>query len=172
MRVVVDVTADLSAEELRLESPNVLNILLERLADRVLPTSDPLAMARFRGVIAMRELLHAEGGALSVVDVADLLGITRQAVDKRRHAVQLLAVQVPKRGFLYPAWQFTDAGTVLAGLVEVLKALREHDPWAQARFFLAGNHRLKSKRPLDLLRSGDLEPVLVAASAFGEQGAV
>jgi hypothetical protein len=169
VRTVVDATADISAKEL--QSSNVLSVLLERLADKLLPTSGPLTVARLRGQVAMRELLNADGGALAASRVAELLGVSRQAVDKRRKAGQLLAVALPKRGLLYPAWQFTETGTTLAGLAEVLAALRRHDAWAQARFFVTGNDRLDGKRPLDGLREGALEPVLVAARAFGEHGA-
>jgi hypothetical protein len=169
VRSVVEATADLPAEALR--SPRALGVLIERLAERFLPTSDPLALARLRGHLAMRELLNADGGALSASQVAELLGISRQAVDKRRKAGQLLAVALPKRGLLYPAWQFTEAGTPLAGLVEVLGVLRAHDAWAQARFFVTGSDRLDGGRPLDRLREGALDPVLAAARAFGEHGA-
>jgi hypothetical protein len=171
VRALVDATADLPARALHLTSPNVLNAF-ERMAERVLP-HEPLAKARFRGVIAMRQMLGAEGGTLSGQQVAELLGITRQGVDKRRKAGQLLAVEAPRRGYLYFAWQFTDAGEELPGLVDVLKALGEHDPWAQARFFLSGNARLRGKRPLDLLRAGarELDRVLLAAGAFAQHGA-
>jgi hypothetical protein len=172
VRAVVDATADASAEELKLQSPNVLRVLVERLADKVLPTSDPLAKARLRGAVAMRELLGADGGALSAAEVGALLGVSRQAVDKRRRAGQLLAVDLPRRGLLYPAWQFTEQGSTLPGLGEVLAALREHDPWARARFFVTGNDRLEGRRPLDALRNGELEPVLAAAGEFGRHGAV
>jgi hypothetical protein len=170
VRALVEATADLPAKELHLTSPNVL-LAFERLVERVLP-DDPLAKARFRGVLAIRQVLDADGGTLSSQQVADLLGITRQGVDKRRRAGRLLAVEAPKRGHLYFAWQFTDAGQELPGLVEVLKALEEHDPWAQARFFLSGNARLKGKRPLDLLRAGagNVDRVLLAADAFAQHG--
>jgi hypothetical protein len=170
VRALVDATADLPAKELRITSPNVLHAF-ERLAERVLP-HDPLAKARFRGVLAMRQVLGADGGTLSGQEVADLLRITRQAVDKRRKAGRLLAVETPKRGHLYFGWQFTDAGQELPGLVDVLKALAEHDPWARARFFLSGNARLRGKRPLDLLRAGvgNLDRVLLAAGAFAQHG--
>ena len=118
----------------------------------------------------MREVLGGDEGALTVGDVAKLLDISRQAVDKRRKVGRLLGVQVPKRGVLYPAWQFTRAGT-LAGVGEVLAALHDHDPWAQARFFVTENDRLGGKRPLDVLRRGHLERVLGAAAVFGEHGA-
>ena len=168
VRSVVDATSDVPDEELR--SPKVLRVLLERLADRVLPTSDPLARARFRGTLEMRRLLNEDGGAFTGRDVAELLGISRQAVDKRRKAGQLLALELPKRGLLYPAWQFAE-GDLLPGLVEVLTALDGHDAWARARFFVTENDRLAGERPLDALRRGQLEPVLQAAHSFGQHGA-
>jgi len=169
VRAVVEATADITAQELK--SSDWLGVLLERLADKVLPTSDPLLMARLRGVVARRELLSADGGALSGSDVAKLLDISRQAVDKRRKAGLLLAVELPKRGLLYPAWQFSETGAMLSGFVDVLEALSEHDPWAQARFFVTSNDRLNEKRPLDVLREGEVAPVLAAARSYGEHGA-
>jgi len=169
VRSVVDATADVPAEQL--QSAKVLDLLIERLADKLLPTSDPLAKARLRGHLAMRELLNADGGALTASQMADVLGISRQAVDKRRKAGQLLAVALPRRGLLYPAWQITESGAPLGGLVEVLAELRGHDPWARARFFVTGNDRLGGNRPLDVLREGALEAVLEAARGFGEHGA-
>jgi len=118
----------------------------------------------------MRELLGGDDGALTVGDVAKLLDISRQAIDKRRKAGRLLGVEVAKRGVLYPAWQFIETGTV-AGLAEVLALLQEHDSWAQARFFVTENDRLGGKRPLDLLRRGKRERVLDAARVFGEHAA-
>lgn len=132
---------------------------------------DPLAIARLRGKVAMHEVLGQEGGALTASQVGEVLGISRQAVDKRRKGGQLLALSLPRRGLLYPAWQFRETGAPLGGFVEVLDALSDHDPWAQARFFLDGTDRLGGKRPLDVLRDGDLEAVLDAARAFGEHGA-
>jgi hypothetical protein len=169
VRTVVDATADIPEEQLR--TPKVLAMLLDRLADELLPTSDPLAIARLRGRVAMREVLSQEGGALTASQVAEVLGISRQAVDKRRKGGQLLALTLPRRGLLYPAWQFGETGATLPGFVEVLEALGDHDEWAQARFFLNGSDRLGGKRPLDCLREGDLDPVLQAARAFGEHGA-
>jgi hypothetical protein len=169
VRAVVDVTSDIPASTLRRPNGVVLQALVERLADRLLIVGDPLAKARLRGALAQRELVAADGGALSGAEIATLLGVSRQAVDKRRKAGQLLAVELPRRGYLYPAWQVTDAG-VLPGVVEVLAALRDHDPWAQARFFVTGSTRLGGKRPLDRLRRGDVEAVLRAARAFGEHG--
>jgi len=45
---------------------------------------DPLAETRLRGLHERQRLLAAEGGVLSGEEAAHLLGISRQAVDKRR----------------------------------------------------------------------------------------
>jgi len=170
VRAVVDVTSDIPASSLRRPNGVVLHALVERLADRLLIVGDPLAKARMRGALAQRELLAADGGALTGAEMASLLGVSRQAVDKRRKARQLLAVELPRRGYLYPAWQVSEAG-VVPGFVEVLAVLRTHDAWAQARFFVTGNVRLGGKKPIDRLRRGDLEAVLRAARMFDEHGA-
>lgn len=168
---VAHATADVPEAELG--GPRVLRVLLNRLADNLLPTDDPLVHARLRGLLAMRELLNANGGALSADDVRTMLGISRQAVDKRRRAGRLLAVELPRRGLFYPAWQFTPAGSTLSGMTEILAALRKHqvDGWAQLRFFLSLNDRLGGRRPIDVIGEGDVDAVLEAVGAFDEHGA-
>lgn len=131
----------------------------------------PLTAARLRGVQARDALLAAEGGTLASDDVAELLRISRQAVDKRRASGKLLAVELGRRGFRYPAWQFGDTD-LLPGMEETLKLLDGHPPIAQMRFFLSGDHALGGERPLDLLRRGDLSQIRRAARVFGQQRAV
>jgi hypothetical protein len=132
---------------------------------------DPLAMARLRGIEAKRRILTDEGGMLSAEKVGETLTISRQAVDKRRKAGRLIAVSLGRRGFGYPAWQFTERGT-LPHLETVLDALKQHDGWTKLVFFTSENAAINGKRPLDVLRSGDVEKVLAAACIYGEQGAV
>jgi len=132
----------------------------------------PLVRARLRGVRARRELLGAEGGAVSSGQAAELLGITPQAVDKRRRAGKLLALPVG-RAYLYPVWQFDERGRggVVSGLEEVLRSFGVEEAWMKASFFLRQNGRLGDKRPLDALRDGEIEAVERAARAYGEHGA-
>ncbi len=137
--------------------------ILEQESER-----DPLAAARVRGVQQRRELLE-ESGSLSVQEVARHLGLTRQAVDKRRRAGKLLAVQLGRRGYAYPAWQLEPRGT-LEGLERLLEALRGHDEWMQLSFVLSGDPRLEGETPLAVLRAGRVEETLQAARAWGEQG--
>lgn len=148
----------------------LLRVLEDPRALAALRRDDPLAAARLRGLLRKEQLLNAEGSPLSAADAARLLGISRQAVDKRRRAGRLLALAVGRHGFAYPSWQFTAQG-LLPGLEKVLEALRGHDPWMQLAFFVNGNARLEGRRPLDELRGGHVEAVLRAASAYAEQGA-
>ena len=114
---------------------------------------------RLRGALAKRKLLQMDGGVLSPSSAAALFGVSRQAVGKRRAAGRLLGVEGP-RGYLYPAWQFTDRG-MLPGFEDTLRALRLEPDAA------TGN-----ERPLDLLRTGRLDTVARAAELYGEQAAV
>jgi hypothetical protein len=138
---------------------------LSRLAER-----DPLAPARVRALQMRERLIAAEGGALTAEQAASLYGITRQAIDNRRKRGSLLAVQLGRRGYRYPAWQFTETG-VLAGLDRVLAALETSSPWTRIAFMLNANAWLDGRRPLDLLRAGEIDAVIRAADRFGEQSA-
>lgn len=132
--------------------------------------TDPLARARVRGIERRDALLAAEGGTLTTGEVAKLLRVTPQAVHKRRTLGKLLGFELGRRGLRFPAWQFTNTGT-LAGLEEVLAAFDDVPPLGILRFFLAGNPRLHKQRPLDALRKREVAAVVAAARAFDTHGA-
>ncbi|PSM48185.1 hypothetical protein C7Y66_15725 [Chroococcidiopsis sp. CCALA 051] len=149
----------------------LVKLMQETEASRaLLGTVDPLEMARLRGIAARERLLNAEGGSLSISQVEQLLGISRQAIHKRCSKSKLIALTTSKRGYLFPRWQFAENG-ILSGLESVLAALDESDPWMQAAFILNPNIWLDGASPLEMLRQGKIEDVLVAARASGEQGA-
>jgi hypothetical protein len=176
LTALADVAKRMQPNELRDATSRSTNLdalvsgLLQPGSIGLIRAIDPLAPARLRGLRARDELLSAEGGTLSAAEVSQLLGISRQAVNKRRDARKLIGVEVGRRGFRYPAWQFV-AGDTITGLEEVLAALGDTPPLSAMRFFLSGSHRLEGKRPLDLLRRKSVAPVLTAASAYGEHGA-
>lgn len=155
-------------------APSDYAALLQALEDpkalRALRRDDPLAPARLRGLNSREQLLEAEGGAISAEEVAALLHITRQAVDKRRRAGHLIGVSTGRHGYAYPLCQFDHQGT-LPGLELVLAELKEHDPWMQLAFLLNRNVRLGGETPLAELRRGHVERVRNAARSYGEQGA-
>lgn len=172
-RAIDRLSGQLSSDTLTqaLSAPSDVDALIEALLHAVsVEPTDPLGSARLRGVQAARKLLEEEGGVLSAEDFGDVLGITRQAVNQRRQAGKLLALQVGRHGYSYPAWQLTETGT-LPGLEDVLTALEGHDPWMQARFFLTPQARLHRQRPLDALLEGRVEPVVEAARIYGRHGA-
>jgi hypothetical protein len=57
-------------------------------------------------------------------------------------------------------------------LEAVLYALKPHDAWTKLVFFTSGNTATDGRKPLDVLRSGDVENVLAAARTYGERGAL
>ena len=132
--------------------------------------SDPLAKAFLDGLDARAQLIEQNGGVFKTEQVAGYLGISPQAVNKRRASFQLLGLTFRKRGHVFPAWQFDQRGTVV-GLQEVLLALAEHDEWMQNVFFVSPNTRLGGRRPLDLLRDKKVSDVIGAAKDFAEHGA-
>jgi hypothetical protein len=171
-----DITNELSTqgiEELTTASTDFELLVNALLASQVATDpgdADPLIKAKLRGLEHRKRLLEQLGGTLSVEEVADLIGISRQAVDKRRSQNHLIGLTQGRRGYAYPSFQFED-GQTLTGLKEVLDALSGHDPWMQSIFFANGNDRLDGKTPLESLRQGKLESVILAARVYGEQGA-
>ncbi len=129
--------------------------------------TDPLAAAKLKGAKFKHDLLK---GTLSSEEIAKLLGISRQAVDKRRHNGKLLAFSQGRRGYAYPSWQ-VENGQVTAGLDQVLQVLSEYSEWTQAMFLTTGDLHLHGQTPLECLRLGKTQEVLTAAKIYGEQSA-
>ena len=132
---------------------------------------DALLAAKLRGLKRKMQMLKMAGGVLSSEQVAQVLGISRQAVDKRRSSNQLLALTQGRRGYSYPAFQFQD-GKTINGLEEVLAQLKALDPWMQMVFFTSENERLGGKTPIESLQAGLMEEVKAVANGYGEQGAL
>ena len=114
---------------------------------------DPLIRAKLRGIEHRKRILEKLGGTLSAEQVSELIGISRQAVDRRRSQNRLIGLTQGKRGYAYPAFQFED-GKTLDGLKEVLDALSGHDPWMQSIFFANGNDRLNRQNSTRCAPSG------------------
>ena len=135
----------------------------------ILRPEAPLIDARLRGIAARDDILRAEGGSVDVSAAANIIGISRQALERRRQRHGVLALPVGRRGYRYPVWQFTQSG-LLPGLGGVVHTLAQDGAWFTAGWLLTENKRL-SGRPLDLLREGKADVVLHAALAYGEEGA-
>ncbi|MGI6853671.1 helix-turn-helix domain-containing protein [Mesorhizobium sp. 1B3] len=129
---------------------------------------DPLVPALARNVEHRQRLLKLAGGVLSAEEAGRILGITRQAVDKRRRSNAILAVREGS-DWRYPARQFSE-GEVVAGIADVVRGFASAGPWATLDFLLAPDTALGGRSPLDMLRSGELEPVLRLVRANDSDG--
>jgi len=115
------------------------------------------------------EALAAAGGALSSTEAARQLGISRQAVEKRRRANALLAVRLGG-DWRYPRCQFDEArGEVVAGLPKLLGAYARAGPWVALDFLLASDEALGGETPLQVLRREGLTRALERLARI-EQG--
>ena len=168
--VVIDKQELIRKVSASVESEISLDKLLDILETLTLVTKevDPLLKAKLKGLEIKQQLLFQYGEPFSSQEVADLLCITRQAVDKRRNHNKLLGLSLGKRGYRYPAWQFKD-GDILPGWESVLAALVEISFWGKLQFMLSGDTRLENKTPLECLQEGETQKVIAAAFAYGQQ---
>lgn len=177
LRAFLNLEKDLpsAAIEQATGAPTDLLVALEALSSAPgtaqLVNDDPFLAAKVRGLKRKKQMLDVAGGALTSEQVAEVLGISRQAVDKRRASNQLLALTQGRRGYSYPKFQFEE-GKTIKGLEQVLPQLKELDPWMQMVFFTSPHERLEGKTPIDCLHKGMVSEVVQAASGHGEQGAL
>lgn len=133
---------------------------------------DARSRAMLEGVRIAQEDLREAGGAYDLDQVRTLMrGVSRQAIDKRVQEGSLLAVPGPSNRRSYPTLQFNPDGTVAAGLKAVREALQTSNPWTVLNFLSRPDSRLGNRKPIDVLKSGDVDHVVEAARRHGEQGA-
>src|SRR5262249_17154966 len=128
------------------------------------------ALALLRGKEISEADLKESGGSFTLQDVETLLGISRQAIDKKVQDDALLAIPGPHSRRRYPVVQFTTDGTV-PGLQNVLKTLPSTNGWFRLNFLVTPDTHLYGRRPVDVFREGKIEPGVMAAKAVGVQGA-
>ena len=157
---LIDLTAASSNYEVllaALQTPEALSLLSEQ---------DPLAKAKLRGLKIKQQLIEAKGGCAGSEEIAEILGISRQAINQRRQRGKLIGLSRGKGKYVYPLWQFSEEGKTHKGLENVLEKLAQVDPWTQVAFFLNPNLRTKNKTPLEVLRMGEIDLVVKSAAAF------
>ncbi len=135
------------------------------------PEEGAKARALLRGKLIAEQDLESSGGAVSLTDVQQIMnGVTRQAVTNRVKEGSLIAVPGPSNRRIYPVVQFVD-GVPVKGLKEVRAALGTISGVAILNFLVNKEPRIGSRRPIDLLKAGDLDRVLEVARRGGIQGA-
>jgi excisionase family DNA binding protein len=110
-----------------------------------------------------------KGRVLSISEAAEMLEVTRVTVYAWIESKRLLAWRATRRGVLIPAEQIMGAGDVVPGIERVLAVVG--DPEA-AWDFLNEESALvdpeRQVRPIDALRQGKVDAVVVAAHSFLE----
>jgi DNA-binding protein HU-beta len=131
------------------------------------------AIALLRGKEICERDLKASGGSFTLEEAAKLLGISRQAVAERVRDNALLAIPGPHARRLYPVVQFTNETEdgILPGLKEVLDSLPSANGWFRLNFLVTPDTQLGGRPPVELLKKGRIDPVVMAAKAVGVQGA-
>ena len=142
-------------------APSDFGALVRALSDpRVSEPSretDPLAGAVSRSIGHRGTLMKMAGEMLSSSHVEELLGIKRQAIDKRRNSHKLFALRLAS-DWHYPAFQF-DGGEVLFGLEGVLEAHAEKDPWVILDILLASDEALRGRTLLQAMQEKDEQAI-------------
>ena len=138
-------------------------------ADRV----DALAGALARGRTRQEELLARAGGALGAVAFAEALGISRQALEKRRRSRGVLALPSGSRDWRYPACQLEPASPthLLPELPRFLRAFHDVGPWEQLAVLLTPLRGRGGATCRDLLAAGRADEAVAVAAGHAEHGA-
>ncbi len=135
-------------------------------------SAGPRARALLRGREIAEQDLWESGGSYTLEEVRRLLhGVSRQAVEKRVREGRLLAIVGQNSRRFYPVAQFNDDGSVVEGLRAVQDAMATRNGYAVLNFLVNPDPRLGHRKPLDLLKQGEIERVVEAAARIGEQGA-
>jgi excisionase family DNA binding protein len=131
-------------------------------AERVLPDA-------LRRLVVARGSDSGEGRVLSISEAAELLDVTRVTIYAWIESKRLLAWRATRRGVLIPAEQIVGAGEVVPGIERVLAVI----PDAEAAWDFLGSESAfvdpeRQVRPIDALRQGKMDAVVVAAHSFLE----
>lgn len=125
-------------------------------------TSEAFAAAR-------QALIAAAGGALSLTEAADVLGVSRQNLHKRIHSGSALGMLLDGR-IVVPRLQFVpgDGKTVIiSGIERIVRPFLETKAgaWSALQFLLDPDPNL-GRPPIEALKAGDVAPAEHAALAY------
>jgi hypothetical protein len=155
-----------------LAAPTDIGALARVLADAAVVDAatrelDPFAKALARNAEHRDKLISLSGGLLAAPAAAQLLRVTRQAVDKRRLAKRLLGVKIAG-DWAYPAFQF-GGGLSVDDLKSVLECLDDSGGWIALDFLLTPDAALGGKTPAETMLLGPEAAARVVRLARAER---
>lgn len=122
-----------------------------------------LGAARARGRDRVASIL-AQPDMLSAEAFAQHLNTSRETINTRRKAHQVLGLQGVTRGFRYPAWQIGEDGRPFAALPSIFDALGD-SPWAVYRFLVQQHGEIDGLTGIEALRRGRTPEAVAAAES-------
>lgn len=128
-----------------------------------------LEAAYVRGAAIRAKLRTAEGGSLSLGQASGRLGVSPSTLRRRYRLGKVIGWKEGRSARRFPTWQFKGR-RILPGLAKVIAALNSgserEDDYSCMLFFLSSMKVLNGRRPLDLLREGDVVTVEKIAKGF------
>jgi hypothetical protein len=121
------------------------------------------------GAAIVASLQQAEGGAYSSAQLGEQFNLSAAVLYRRRNEHRIVYWRDPKNSYFYPRWQFNEAGALLPGIQEILQDFKSQDEWRIMRYFLGPRKQLGNRRPLDLIRAGEIEAVLAHAQTHAAE---
>jgi hypothetical protein len=110
-----------------------------------------------------KEQVCKSGKPLAPSAVARKLGISAAAVDKRRQDLQLLGIPAKEYGYVYPAFQFEQDGSIVKDFDRLLYILADFDPWLQLEILQTSHNYLGGATPVEKIEQGRID---LAIDAF------
>lgn len=176
-RAVKGLDVAINAPMSDLDSANILSAstdvgalaraLTAAASDPAVSKLDPNAELIAAGAARKAELIGMAGGLYALQDVASILKITRQAIEKRRKAGTIIAVRTGD-DYRYPACQFAPDG-MIEGLDDVLRAMPIRSDWMRLEWLLTPDEALEGMSPLATLKAGRSRDVMEVARAHGAE---
>lgn len=123
-----------------------------------------LEAARARGRHRAADILAGDD-ILSADAFAEMLRLSKPAVHAKRRKHEVLALDGPKRGYRFPAWQIDRDGKPYAALPRLFEQLGGN-AWAVYRFLTQRHAALDGMTGLEALRRGEDEAVVETAEGI------
>jgi len=137
-----------------------------RLSEVAAPAHTPGYEAAVKAGADVRARIMAAPEMVKSIEMARLMGVTRETVNQKRQKGMLLALTHSTRHQRYPTWQLEPR--IMDVMPRLLKILGNLDPWTQYLFITQRNPALNAVSPLDALRRGEEARVLTIAIDYAE----
>jgi hypothetical protein len=143
------------------------SVVSEQTAEEKHVNAEVMAKLRREAAASLQRRIEGKE-LLAPKEFQEALGISRQAINEAVKARRMFAFLGPAGEYYYPAF-YADGDLHRRELEKVAKALGELPAASKYHFFTSKSTCLGSASPLQALRKGRLDEVLIAAAAFEQR---